>query len=158
MQKVSLQQTVKMAGKSESTLRRDVKKGKVSAGCDARGHLRFDVAELQRVYGELKNTGDDAQSVEQANGKAMTGHDRETDQCSQSPLDLSLFRLVSFCVVYLLPFRYNPHILLDRKATACCLARVRSPQLLGHSRGRRFPYTFYLSAGEYYESGLQICR
>ena len=75
MQNVSLQTAVKMTGKSESTLRRDVKKGKVSAGRDARGHLQFDIAELQRVYGELKTTGEDAQSTEQGNGKAMTGHD-----------------------------------------------------------------------------------
>ena len=79
MHKVSLQQAVKMTEKSESTLRRDVKKGKVSADRDERGHMRFDVAELQRVYGELKSTGDDAQSVEQGNDNAMTGHDRETE-------------------------------------------------------------------------------
>ena len=77
MHKVSLQQAIKMTEKSESTLRRDVKKGKTSADRDERGHMRFDVAELQRVYGELKNTGDDAQSVEQGNDNAMTGHDRE---------------------------------------------------------------------------------
>ena len=75
MQNVSLQTAVKMTGKSESTIRRDVKKGKVSAGRDARGHLQFDVAELQRAYGELKTTGNDAQSTEQGNAKAMTGHD-----------------------------------------------------------------------------------
>ena len=56
--------------------RRDVKKGKVSAERDDRRHLRFDIAELQRAYGELKNTGDDAQPTEQGNGKAMTGHDQ----------------------------------------------------------------------------------
>ena len=76
MQNVSLQQAVKMTGKSESTLRRDVKKGKVSAGRDDRKHLRFDISELQRAYGELKTTGDDAQPTEQGNDKAMTGHDR----------------------------------------------------------------------------------
>ena len=75
MHKVSLQNAVKMTGKSESTLRRDVKKGKVSAVRDDRGHLRFDIAELQRAYGELQSTGDDAPSTEQGNGKAMTGHD-----------------------------------------------------------------------------------
>ena len=75
MQNVSLQTAVKMTGKSESTIRRDVKKGKVSARRDERGHLQFDVAELQRAYGELKTTGEDAQSTEQGNGKAMTGHD-----------------------------------------------------------------------------------
>ena len=79
MQNVSLQQAVKMTSKSESTLRRDVKKGKVSAGRDDRRHLRFDISELQRAYGELKTTGDDAQPTEQGNGKAMTGHDRETE-------------------------------------------------------------------------------
>ena len=76
MHKVSLQTAVKMTGKSESTLRRDRKKGKVSAERDDRGHLKFDIAELQRVYGELKTTGTDAQSTEQGNNKAMTGHDR----------------------------------------------------------------------------------
>ena len=45
MHKVSLQQAVKMTGRSESTLRRDVKKGKTSADRDERKHLRFDVAE-----------------------------------------------------------------------------------------------------------------
>ena len=75
MPKVSLQQAVKMTGKSESTLRRDVKKGKVSSEKDARGRRVIDVSELQRAYGELKNTGDDAESTEQANGTAMTGHD-----------------------------------------------------------------------------------
>jgi chromosome segregation ATPase len=39
----------------------------------------IDSAELQRVYGQLKSTGDDAQPTEQADGKAMTGHDRETE-------------------------------------------------------------------------------
>ena len=76
MHKVSLQTAVKMTGKSESTLRRDVKKGKVSAERDERGHLKFDQVELMRVYGELKSTGADAQSVEQSNDNAMTGHDR----------------------------------------------------------------------------------
>ena len=76
MHKVSLQTAVKMTQKSESTLRRDVKKGKVSAERDDRGHLKFDVSELQRAYGELKSTGDDAQSTEQGNDNAMTGHDR----------------------------------------------------------------------------------
>lgn len=76
MHKVSLQQAVKMTGKSESTLRRAVKNGKVSAERDDRGHLQFDPAELRRVYGELKSTGEDAQSTENGNDKAMTGHDR----------------------------------------------------------------------------------
>ena len=51
-------------------------KVKVSARRDDRRHLRFDIAELQRAYGELKTTGEDAQPTEQVNDKAMTGHDQ----------------------------------------------------------------------------------
>ena len=76
MHKVSLQTAVKMTEKSESTLRRDVKKGKVSAERDARGHLKFDPAELRRVYGELKSTGEDAESTEHGKDNAMNGHDK----------------------------------------------------------------------------------
>lgn len=76
MHKVSLQKAVKMTEKSESTLRRDVKKGKVSAERDARKHLQFDPAELRRVYGELKSTGEDTPSGEHGNDKPMTGHDK----------------------------------------------------------------------------------
>ena len=71
MQNVSLQSR-QNDRQERKHLRRDVKKGKVSAGRDARRHLQFDVAELQRAYGELKTTGEDAQSTEQGNGKAMT--------------------------------------------------------------------------------------
>ena len=79
MQNVSLQQAVRMTGKIESTLRRDVKKGKVSAGRDGRRHLRFDISELQRAYGELRSAGDDTQSTEQSDDKTMSGHNRETE-------------------------------------------------------------------------------
>ena len=79
MQKVSLQQAVKMTTKSESTIRRAVKSGKLSAERDEHGHLKFDQAELMRVYGELKSTGRDAQSTDQGNDQAMTGHDRERE-------------------------------------------------------------------------------
>ena len=76
MHRISLQEACKLTELSESTLRRHIKSGKVSAERDARGHLKFDRAELMRVYGELKSTGADAQSVEQSNDNAMTGHDR----------------------------------------------------------------------------------
>ena len=39
-----------MTGVSESTLRRDIKSGKVSSQKDDKGHRRIDIAELQRVY------------------------------------------------------------------------------------------------------------
>ena len=39
-----------MTGMSESTIRRDIKSGKVSSGKDEKGCRRIDIAELQRVY------------------------------------------------------------------------------------------------------------
>ena len=68
--KVTLQKAVIMTGKSESTIRRDRRIGKVSGEKDARGHLRFDKSELMRVYGIS------GQSTEQRNDKEMNGHDR----------------------------------------------------------------------------------
>ena len=76
MSKITIIEAVKRIPVSESTLRRDIASGKVSSEKDARGRRVIDVAELQRAYGELKNTGEDAQSTEQDNDKAMTGHDR----------------------------------------------------------------------------------
>ena len=48
--KVSISAAVGLTGVSESTLRRDIKSGKVSSEKAAKGHRRIDIAELQRVY------------------------------------------------------------------------------------------------------------
>ena len=48
--KVSISEAVGLTGVSESTIRRDIKSGKVSSEKDAKGHRRIDIAELQRVY------------------------------------------------------------------------------------------------------------
>lgn len=48
--KVSISEAVGLTGVSESTIRRDIKSGKVSSQKDAKGHRRIDIAELQRVY------------------------------------------------------------------------------------------------------------
>ena len=42
-----------MTGVSESTLRRDIRSGKLSSEKDEKGHRRIDNAELDRVYGNL---------------------------------------------------------------------------------------------------------
>ena len=47
---------VKVIPVSESTLRRDLKSGKVSFDPDERGRKRIDVLELTRVYGHLNAT------------------------------------------------------------------------------------------------------
>ena len=50
MAKVTISEAVGLTGVSESTIRRDIKSGKVSSEKDAKGHRRIDIAELQRVY------------------------------------------------------------------------------------------------------------
>jgi len=55
--RVGLNQAARMAGKAKTTLLRHVKAGKLSAIIADDGRKRFDVAELERVYGTLA-TGD----------------------------------------------------------------------------------------------------
>ena len=50
MAKITISEAVGMAGVSESTIRRDIKSGKVSSEKDDKGQRRIDIAELQRVY------------------------------------------------------------------------------------------------------------
>ena len=51
--KLTLTDAVKVIPVSESTLRRDLKRGKVSFDTDAKGRKRLCVSELTRVYGQL---------------------------------------------------------------------------------------------------------
>ena len=51
MAKVTISEAVDLTGVSESTIRRDIKAGKVSSEKDEKGHRRIDTAELHRVYG-----------------------------------------------------------------------------------------------------------
>ena len=50
MAKVTISEAVGLTGVSESTIRRDIKSGKVSSEKDEKGHRRIDTAELDRVY------------------------------------------------------------------------------------------------------------
>ena len=51
MAKIPISEAVGMTGVSESTLRRDIRSGKLSSEKDEKGHRRIDTAELDRVYG-----------------------------------------------------------------------------------------------------------
>ena len=51
MAKISISEAVGLTGVSESTIRRDIKSGKVSSEKDEKGHRRIDTTELDRVYG-----------------------------------------------------------------------------------------------------------
>lgn len=68
MAKVTISEAVGLTGKSESTLRRDCKSGKVSSEKDEKGNRRIDIAELQRVYDltpppDSQTTAPDSQKV-----------------------------------------------------------------------------------------------
>ena len=54
MSKLSITEAVKIIPVSESTLRRDLKNGKISFDLDPKGRKQIDVSELQRVYEKLK--------------------------------------------------------------------------------------------------------
>ena len=54
MSKLTITEAVKILPISESTLRRDLKSGKVSYEKDQKGRKQIDVSELQRVYEQLR--------------------------------------------------------------------------------------------------------
>ena len=56
MARISIKEAVAIYPVSESTLRRDIKSGKVSSEKDDRGRRRIDTAELARVYGQLRQS------------------------------------------------------------------------------------------------------
>ena len=56
MSKLSITAAVKVIPVSESTLRRDLKSGKISFDTDGKGRKQIDVSELTRVYGQLKQS------------------------------------------------------------------------------------------------------
>ena len=57
--KLTVKEAVEVIPVSESTLRRDLKSGKVSSEKDLQGRRRIDASELSRVYGELKPRGEE---------------------------------------------------------------------------------------------------
>ena len=68
MQKLSTAEAVKVIPVSESTLRRDLKSGKVSFTTDKNNRKQIDVSELERVYGKLtisenQKNGTDSEKV-----------------------------------------------------------------------------------------------
>ena len=68
MQKLSTAEAVKVITVSESTLRRDLKSGKLSFTTDKNNRKQIDVSELERVYGQLtisenQKNGTDSEKV-----------------------------------------------------------------------------------------------
>lgn len=58
MSKLTITEAVKVIPVSESTLRRDLKSGKVSFETDAKNRKQIDISELTRVYGQLKQSAE----------------------------------------------------------------------------------------------------
>ena len=78
MSKLTLTEAVAVIPVSESTLRRDLKSGKVSFETDAKGRKQIDVSELTRVYGVL-NTGEASEPVNDiTENPSMNGNDTPT--------------------------------------------------------------------------------
>ena len=64
MSKLTITEAVKIIRVSESTLRRDLKSGKVSFAQDAKGRKLIDASELERVYGQLNGRNGSAAPAE----------------------------------------------------------------------------------------------
>ena len=74
--KLTIKEAVEVIPVSESSLRRDIKSGKVSSEKDLQGRRRIDVSELTRVYGELKqDNGTPEQSDESVRESQMNTDD-----------------------------------------------------------------------------------
>ena len=57
--KLTVKEAIDVIPISESSLRRDIKSGKVSSEKDLQGRRRIDASELTRVYGELKTINEE---------------------------------------------------------------------------------------------------
>ena len=66
MSKLCITEAVKIIPVSESTLRRDLKSGKISFETDAKNRKHINIAELERVYGDLNGTDPAPEAGEQA--------------------------------------------------------------------------------------------
>ena len=55
---VGINTASKLTGKNKATISRDSKAGKLSSTTNEAGHKRYQVAELERVYGRLRNPDD----------------------------------------------------------------------------------------------------
>ena len=78
MSKITLSEAVKIIPVSESTLRRQMRSGKVSSEKDHNGRNLFDTAELARVYGDLKINGNQPLSSEPVFDSQMTNNETPT--------------------------------------------------------------------------------
>lgn len=76
MSKLTMSEAVAVIPVSESTLRRDLKRGKVSFDTDVKGRKQIDVSELTRVYGPLKPKADTAaEDNDTHHNPSMNGND-----------------------------------------------------------------------------------
>lgn len=79
MARLTIKEAVSITPVSESTLRRDIRSGKVSSEKDDRGRRRIDTAELARVYGQLRqstqSTDIEMNAVDTPNNGTMNAND-----------------------------------------------------------------------------------
>ena len=78
MSKLTLTEAVSVIPVSESTLRRDLKSGKVSFETDAKGRKQIDVSELTSVYGLKTDSADPV--IEAPQKPSMNGNDTPQPQ------------------------------------------------------------------------------
>ncbi len=71
MAQIGLTEASRLTGKATSTIVRAVQAGKLSASKDGNGRAIYDVAELERFFGQLTNPDEKRNAAAAANGHAV---------------------------------------------------------------------------------------
>ena len=85
MSKLTITEAVAVLPVSESTLRRDMKSGKVSFETDAKGRNRLDVAELTRAYGVIPSENENDRHMTPRDTRGRYGLPHGKQNKPQSP-------------------------------------------------------------------------
>ena len=121
MSKLTLTEAVKLIPVSESTLRRDIKSGKVSFETEEKGRKRFDAAELRRVYGQLKET----EPVNDTHQKpSMKGNDTKVIALLEGQVQDLKAQLAEATTETLSSPRIDPPTIPAVRANCLCLSLV----------------------------------
>ena len=89
MARLTIKEAIEISPVSESTMRRDIKSGKVSSEKDERGRRRIDTAELARVYGQLRQSthSNDTQMTAVDTPNNGTVNTNDSPDTSDTPTD-----------------------------------------------------------------------
>ncbi len=87
---VGINQAARLTGKNKSVIWRDTKAGKLSSTLDGKGKTVYNLAELERVYGQLRDPATETVAVAVATNQTQLEHEREKLEMKLSFLEKEL--------------------------------------------------------------------